>query len=79
MSLLAELLVETSSKTQLIVTTHSDALVSELTDHAESVLVCERGREGTELRRVDSEKLQFWLEKYYLGEIWRIGELGGNP
>ncbi len=79
MDILAELLVEASSKTQLIVTTHSDSLVSALTSHAESVLVCEYGRNGTELRRVDSEKLQFWLDKYLLGDIWQMGELGGNP
>ncbi len=39
--LLADLLVSASNRTQLIVTTHSDALVSALTDHADSVLVCE--------------------------------------
>ncbi len=79
MSLIAELLIEASAKTQLIVTTQSDALVSELTEHAESVLVCENGREGTELHRLESEKLQFWLEEYRLGDIWRIGKIGGNP
>jgi predicted ATPase len=77
-TLLADLLVDASSRTQLIVTTHSDALVSALTDHADSVLVCEH-RGGTVLRRVESTKLGYWLEKYRLGEIWRIGELGGNP
>ena len=77
-SLLADLLVEASNRTQLIVTTHSDALISALTDHADSVLVCEY-RGGTVLRRVEPAKLEYWLEKYRLGEIWRIGELGGNP
>ena len=77
-SLLADLLVEASGRTQPIVTTHSDALISALTDHADSVLVCEH-RGGTILRRVESSKLGHWLEKYRLGEIWRIGELGGNP
>lgn len=78
MSLLAELLVEASAKTQLIVTTHSDTLVSELTEQAESVLVCDYLENGTELRRLDAEKLKFWLEKYRLGEVWRLGKLGGN-
>jgi predicted ATPase len=76
--LLAELLVEASAKTQVIVTTHSDALVSELTEHAESVLVCDYGETGTELRRLDSTKLTFWLDKYRLGEVWRLGKIGGN-
>ncbi len=67
MSLLAELLVEAAGKTQLIVTTHSDTLVSELTEEAESVLVCDYGRNGTELRRLEAAKLKFWPEKYRLG------------
>lgn len=76
-ALLANLLQEASTRTQLIVTTHSDALVSALTESADSVLVCEY-RGGTVLKRVESEKLRFWLDKYRLGEIWRIGEIGGN-
>lgn len=76
-ALLASLLQEASERTQLIVTTHSDALVSALTEVADSVLVCEY-RGGTVLKRVESEKLRFWLDKYKLGEIWRIGEIGGN-
>ena len=76
-ALLAGLLQEASARTQLIVTTHSDALVSALTEVADSVLVCEY-RGGTALKRVESEKLRFWLDKYKLGEIWRIGEIGGN-
>ena len=76
-ALLANLLHDASARTQLIVTTHSDALVSALTEYADSVLVCEH-RDGTVLQRVDSSKLRFWLDKYRLGEIWRIGEIGGN-
>lgn len=79
LDLIAELLVEASTKSQIIVTTHSDILVSALTDHADSVLVCEHLGTGTAMSRVDSDKLTFWLDKYSLGEVWRIGELGGNP
>jgi predicted ATPase len=78
MSLLAELLVEASEKTQLIVTTHSDVLVSALTEQADSVLVCDYLAKGTEVRRMESAKLKHWLEKYRLGEVWRLGKLGGN-
>ena len=77
-AMLADILVDASSRTQLIVTTHSDALLSGLTDNADSVLVCEH-RGGTELKRLDSAKLKHWLDRYRLGDIWRIGELGGNP
>ncbi len=77
LSIIAKLLKEASQKTQLIITTHSDSLVSELP--AESVLVCEYHDDGTGLKRLNSESLQTWLEKYRLGELWRMGEIGGNP
>lgn len=78
-AILAELLTDASKSTQLIVTTQSDVLVSAFTEDPETVLVCEHApQSGSVLRRLKSEKLSFWLEKYRLGEIWRIGEIGGN-
>ncbi|WP_165225566.1 AAA family ATPase [Aquisphaera insulae] len=77
-SILADLFMEASERTQLIVTTHSDELISGLSDQPQAVLTCEY-RNGTVLERVDPESLASWLEKYRLGELWRIGELGGNP
>ncbi len=78
-ALLAELLVEASRRTQLIVTTHSDALISELTGQPEAVITCERPGEGTVLNRLDPERLRSWLDDYRLGDLWRMGELGANP
>jgi len=78
MSLLADLLAEASEKTQLIVTTHSDVLVSALTEQAASVLVCDYLKNGTTLQRLEPEKLELWLKDYRLGDIWRSGKLGGN-
>ena len=78
MSLLADLLAEAAEKTQLIVTTHSDVLVSALTEQAESVLVCDYLENGTTLQRLEVEKLELWLKDYRLGDIWRSGKLGGN-
>src|SRR5260370_9097976 len=75
---IAQLLVEASERCQLIVTTHSDVLVSALTDKTESVLVCERDENGTSLTRLDPGKLKDWLTKYPLGELWRMGEVGGT-
>ncbi|MFN6153506.1 MAG: AAA family ATPase, partial [Dolichospermum sp.] len=75
---IAEMLIEASQRTQLIVTTHSDALVSALSEYPEAVVVCERDNTGTHLRRLKPEKLKKWLEKYTLGDLWRIGEIGGN-
>ena len=79
MTLIAKLLVEAAEKTQIVVTTHSDVLVSALSKHAESVVVCDNLAGASRFRRLESDKLRFWMDKYQLGEIWRAGELGGNP
>jgi predicted ATPase len=79
LSIVADLLKEASVRSQLIVTTHSEALVSALSDQPESVVVCERYAErGTEFTRLSSADLDNWLDRYRLGEIWRKGEIGGN-
>jgi len=78
-SLLADLLIEASERTQLIVATHSDALVSALTNQPECVVACERTGAATTLRRLDPGKLSHWLDEYRLGDLWRMGELGANP
>lgn len=75
---LAELLVEASTRTQLIVTTHSDVLVDALSDSPEAVIVCEKEREVTQFRRLDAVRLKPWLQKYRLGELWTRGEIGGT-
>lgn len=75
---IADLLIEASQRTQLIVTTHSDLLVSKLRDVPESILVCERGENGTTMRRLDAKELESWPEDYSLGEIWLKGAIGGT-
>lgn len=75
---IAKLLKEASKVTQIIVTTHSEVLVDELTDTPESVLVCEKHKGSTQLKRLEKDLLKDWLERYSLGELWRKGEIGGN-
>jgi len=75
---IANLLKEASERTQIVVTTHSDILVDELTETPDSVIVCEKDRGATHMRRLDADALKIWLEKYSLGELWRSGEIGGN-
>jgi predicted ATPase len=77
-STIAKLLIDASQRTQLIVTTHSSDLVSALGDVPEVVVVCERGLDGTTLERLDPKRMQKWLEKYSLGHLWGMGEIGGN-
>jgi len=78
LSTVAEMLIEASQRTQLIITTHSDALVSALSEYPESVIVCERDNKGSHLHRQEADRLRKWLEKYTLGDLWRMGQIGGN-
>lgn len=75
---LAELFVDAAKRAQFIVTTHSDSFVSALSEVPESVVVCERGEDGTRLQRLEPPKLHDWLGRYKLGEIWKMGEIGGT-
>jgi len=62
LSIVADLLIDASQRTQLIVTTHSDALLSYLSHDPESVLVCEN-LGGTQMRRLRADDLESWLEE----------------
>jgi predicted ATPase len=75
---LTKLLIEASGHMQLIVTTHSDALVDELTERPESVIVCEKHEKSTRMNRLDAQQLASWLKRYTLGELWHKGEIGGT-
>lgn len=75
---LATLLKEAATRTQLIVTTHSEALVDELSDTPDSIHVCEKKQGCTQFRRLETDDLKDWVKKYSLGEFWRKGEIGGN-
>ena len=78
-ALMAEVLSDASERMQLVVTTHSDTLVSALTNRPSAIIACERPGDGTILRRLDPERLSDLLEDYTLGHLWRQGELGANP
>ncbi|MFH1009350.1 MAG: AAA family ATPase, partial [Candidatus Latescibacterota bacterium] len=75
---IAKLLVQASDRSQLVVTTHSRMLVDALTDDPSSVVVCSNESGESRFERLDSAALAAWLEKYSLGELWSMGELGGN-
>jgi predicted ATPase len=78
--LLARAINEASPNLQLIIVTHSDALVDEFSDTPEAVVVCESDFEtGTRFKRLSRRKLKTWLQDYSLGELWRKGTIGGNP
>jgi predicted ATPase len=75
---LARLLLSASERMQLFVTTHSDALVDELSQTPDAVIVCEKHDGSSVLKRLDADELSKWLKRYTLGQLWRTGEIGGN-
>ena len=75
---LADLLRECSTRTQLIVTTHSDILIDAMSETPESVVVCSKPDGQTIMKRLNADDLAEWLKKYRLGELWMKGEIGGT-
>ncbi len=76
--LLAELMREASSRTQLIVATHSDRFVRFL-DPTE-LLVCDLDEAGgMVVTRASTRDLAAWLSEYSLDQLWSMGRLGGRP
>ena len=74
----AKLLIEASSRSQIIITTQSDILIDTLTETPESVVVCEKYDNCTQLHRLNRDQLQHWLDDHRLGEVWATGAIGGN-
>jgi predicted ATPase len=77
LSLLADQLREASQRTQLIVATHSDALIRFL--EPSEVVVLDATEDGmTTLTRADELDLGEWLKDYSLDELWRNGRIGAR-
>jgi predicted ATPase len=74
----ADLMVEASERTQIVVTTHSDLLVDAMTEQPESVVVVEKHDGRTQTSRLNAADLKTWLEKYRLGQLWTSGQIGGT-
>ncbi len=75
---IVDLMIDASSRTQLVVTTHNDTIVDALNDRPESIIVCEKHDGQTEFNRLDRADLKHWLDKYRLGDLWVKGALGGT-
>ena len=77
--IIAELMESASERTQLVITTHSVKLINALSNAPESVVICTLDPgEGTQLERLSRKELNPWLERFELGELWEMGEIGGN-
>ena len=75
--ILASLIRQASVRTQVIISTQSSLLL----DHfdPEDILVADRVEGATQINRLNSERLNVWLEEYSLGQLWEKNELGGRP
>ncbi len=77
LSLLADLLRESSSRSQLVVATHSDRLVRFL--KPEEILLMNSTEDGmSSVSWADDLDLEKWLEEYSLDELWRNGRIGAR-
>ena len=74
---MANLLVDASSRTQLIITTHSDVLVDLLSPYPESLIICQKRNGQSSMKRPDKDRLTRWLKRHTLGQLWSQGQLGG--
>ena len=61
----------------MIVSTQSVSLVNEF--DSEDIIVVENKEAETNFRRLNSKKLETWLNEYSLGDLWDKNILGGNP
>jgi predicted ATPase len=78
MPIIAALLRDASSRTQLIIATHSPQLVDAL--DVEHIVIMDRVDGETRVQRLQERpQLDAWLEHYTKGELWLSGELGGMP
>ena len=75
---IGKLLKEASTRTQLIVTTHSRILIDAFQESPEDIIVVKREEGCTILERLDERKLAGFLEEYSLSNLWSSGEIGGN-
>ena len=77
LTLLAEMLQHAGDSRQVIASTQSADLVSEL--EPEDVVVVDRREGASTFTRLDRDDLREWLEEYALGELWRMNIIGGRP
>jgi predicted ATPase len=77
LSLLADLLREASSRSQILVATHSDRLIRFLEPN--EVLVMDRNEDGTSNASwADQLDIEKWLAEFSLDELWRNGRIGAR-
>jgi predicted ATPase len=75
--MLASLIRQASTDTQVIVSTQSSLLLDYF--DPPDVLVASRVGSSTQVTRLDVAVYKEWLREYSLGQLWEKNELGGRP
>lgn len=76
--MVAKMIAQASTKTQVIITTHSEHLLSDLQDDFDVLFAFDIGLRGSIVRQFSQQEYKRWREDHTLGELWTSGELGGN-
>ncbi len=75
LDIVAEYARDASSRSQVILTTHSPELLDSFGAEPPTTTVVERVDGETKLRVIAGDELHYWLKKYTLGELFRSNEL----
>ncbi len=73
--IVAEYAAQAAKETQVILTTHSPALLDAFTNLNPTITIAHWVEGKTELQVKSGDELAHWLKEYSLGEIYRTGEL----
>ncbi|RJP37303.1 MAG: recombinase RecF [Phycisphaerales bacterium] len=77
LELLAALVKEAATQTQVIISTQSVALVNQF--EPQDVVVVSRRGGASVFERLDAAALAGWLEDYAVGELWQKNVIAGGP
>jgi predicted ATPase len=73
--LIAEFSVDAALKSQIILTTHSSQLLDAFTDKNPTTTIAQWKNGETILKTLKGKELEYWLNKYTLGALYKSGEL----
>ena len=75
--MVADMIADASERSQLIVTTHSEHLLTALEARFDVLLAFDTGPSGSVVHRLERDEFERWRADHALGELWASGELGG--
>lgn len=76
-TLLGALIRSAATRTQVIVSTQSVALLNEF--EVDDLIVVDRESGGSVFKRLEESQFTAWLDEYTIGELWQKNILGGRP